>query len=566
MPTAPICNICKSKLKPLGTHPEDLESWQEDPIWLNDPILTQHGLAGDSYFGKTNIKKIHIDQLIVYWSGICTSLSIAFPPKLTMFLATKQKSISKADIVSLRLVVEQCLEESGLTIADYFKRDKYGEEEYTTAQVDWTDVDRIEKVPYIPERCSIKAIHVEELRRGISLGFWKETWDPTIPAVTLNRERINFIPGWGDITPNIAYVRGLVDGDHSWEWTSAFSIAMPYFLFPTVTQKQTINIGGTLALTAEQEVIPNLTPNEYGAFDTTTNAFSLPLGQGHFRVALKGSPGQYVEYHITSSSFSGSWANLTGNYTSGTVTTFPDLAEVVVTFYREGKLEGTWDKYRFSTDILNTNPGVGKLKFNRADLTGTPGRVVIMRIAYTYIEDSEPVSIEEILKKLKPMSIRITDPMSLIMPTLNIGSTFTTTIIEGVSGLGPFVSSPGFCISIRLTVIYPGGNSLFQSLNYYWGTPGYRYYNGSYPLLPYPDNTFIINPIATHSGEFKRNLYEDYKVQFPTAINAIITGVIFSHTMTNMDYAHPYTFPTWAWSSHSSINVAFNDTFIKPIE
>jgi hypothetical protein len=208
MPTDPICNICKSKLKPIGTQPADLESWCADPIWLNDPIFTQHSLAGVGYSGKTNSKKIHIDQLIVYWNSVCTLLLVPFPPSLTQFLTTKQKSITKADIVSLRLIVEQCLEKVGVTIADYFKGDKYGEVEYETTQVDWTDVDRIEKVPYLPERCSIKAVHIEELRRGMLLNvLWEETWeqgpvtDPPLPLEPMIHDSGSytypFVPGGG---------------------------------------------------------------------------------------------------------------------------------------------------------------------------------------------------------------------------------------------------------------------------------------------------------------------------------------------------------------------------------
>lgn len=175
----PICNICKSKLKVPGTQPLSKELWCEDPIWLNDPILTTHSLAGPGYSGRNNTKKAHIEQLIVYWNYVASILLVPFPPNLTQLLSTKQKSITRVDIVSLRLVVEQCLAAVGYTIVDYFKWDKYGITEYTTTQRDWTDVSRVGGIPYVPERCSIKAVHIEELRRGFLPGtvLWQETWE-----------------------------------------------------------------------------------------------------------------------------------------------------------------------------------------------------------------------------------------------------------------------------------------------------------------------------------------------------------------------------------------------------
>jgi len=56
-----------------------------------------------------------------------------------------------------------------LTIEDYFKFDRWGTETEST-QTDWTDIDRSEGYPNLPID-SLRAIHIEELRKGIQTLF-----------------------------------------------------------------------------------------------------------------------------------------------------------------------------------------------------------------------------------------------------------------------------------------------------------------------------------------------------------------------------------------------------------
>ena len=160
------CPICKSHLtSPTG--PVD----PADPRWTDDPVKTARGLAGEEYVGITPIRHYHIKQLQDYYQY---SLTEAGLPEVEMFPVDDLTSPTKCHVEQLRLVIEDLLEASGLTIADYFKSNKYGET-YTTSQVDWTDVDREqtghEGEPLFPPTVvAVRAIHIEELRRGCLLG------------------------------------------------------------------------------------------------------------------------------------------------------------------------------------------------------------------------------------------------------------------------------------------------------------------------------------------------------------------------------------------------------------
>ena len=568
MPTDPICNICKSKLKSEGTQPADLSSWLEDPIWLNDPIFTPYSLAGPGYSGEINIKKIHIDQLIVYWSSVCTLLSVPFPDKLTQFLTTQHKSVTKADIEALRLVVEQCLEEVDATIADYFKGDKYGEVEYTTAQVDWTDVDRIEKVPYLPERCSIKAIHIEELRRGLMPGFWKETWDPA--STNVNHALLHFVPTY-PLQDSIK--SGFVDGDHSWVYRSSLELDNIYPLLPAdLSQQHIIDIGPTAEISASAELIPDMALNEFGCMASIETPLTIQYVIGYYILSLTSNPSQYVSYKMVSCSIGGTYSTIVSMYVDGTVTTFPDLSPVTIKLVRKGEIQETYN-YIFLTNTMNSNPGIGKLKFNKSDLTSpTTGGSITMYICNSYYGEGGGVEIiNEFLQKFKKMNIKVTPKLHYHMPTLTLDYTTTSTILES-SGLPGYrlyppsaeIACPGFYISIAISVTFSGG-ILYKHLNYYWGTPGYEFYSGSFRKKAYPENTYILNTLPEYDGEVKRNIYDDCMEQFPYGTNFEITGVILGQTMTNFCYAHPGAWVPNSWKTNSTIDINFNDIFIKSI-
>jgi len=160
MPTGSQCPICKSNFNATGpTGP--------DPLWVDDPVKTPRGLAGEEYTGITPIRHYHIQQLQNYYQYVLTQVGL---PPVEMISVDNTKSPTHTHIEQLRIIIENILDNAGLTIADYFKSNKYGET-YTTTQTDWTDVDRSSGKPLLPVSLDVKAIHIEELRRGMIVGF-----------------------------------------------------------------------------------------------------------------------------------------------------------------------------------------------------------------------------------------------------------------------------------------------------------------------------------------------------------------------------------------------------------
>lgn len=148
-----ICPVCKSTLE--HTH-ESL-----DPLWLDDPMLTPQGLSGSGYYGETPIRWTHIKQLQEYYQALAEELSVTIPTWLAVGLGVPAQN---AHIDQLRQVVEILLSTAGLTLAEYFQGDKYGNT-YSTTQVDWTNCVRISDLPLLPVG-PIRALDIEELRRG----------------------------------------------------------------------------------------------------------------------------------------------------------------------------------------------------------------------------------------------------------------------------------------------------------------------------------------------------------------------------------------------------------------
>lgn len=156
------CPICKSLLVPTGT--------PEDPIWVEDPICTRGGLAGVEYVGQTPIRVAHLVQLQIYYTYIATQLGVT----LDTWVSIGSGQIKAIHVVQIRIAVEQILTALGRTLVDYFSGDKYGNI-YTSTQIEWTDCARTNGIPYIPKGAPIRAIHIEELRRGtIIISGWLE--------------------------------------------------------------------------------------------------------------------------------------------------------------------------------------------------------------------------------------------------------------------------------------------------------------------------------------------------------------------------------------------------------
>lgn len=155
------------------------------PFWSNDPILTPLGLSGDDYKGMDLPKLIHYQELREYYNNLETDLGLTntvWTDDLTD--TTKKFTPKKEYIEELRTAIEALLLEKDLNIIDYFSLDRYGNAIETT-QTDWTDIERGEfNSPLLPDKTIIKAIHIEELRRGIYLiAMFLETWTDNTPTL-----------------------------------------------------------------------------------------------------------------------------------------------------------------------------------------------------------------------------------------------------------------------------------------------------------------------------------------------------------------------------------------------
>jgi len=165
------CPLCKNTINNTrGLRGEDGVDERGDPIpfWTDDPILTQQGLAGNDYKGKNPMRWVHIKELQNYYGELESDLGLDITEWLTV---SKTEPCRHVHIEQLRIVVEAILTSVGKTIANYFEFDRLGNPVITT-QEDWTDVDRptsganVDK-PLIPTSAPLRAIHIEELRRGV---------------------------------------------------------------------------------------------------------------------------------------------------------------------------------------------------------------------------------------------------------------------------------------------------------------------------------------------------------------------------------------------------------------
>lgn len=212
-----ICPICKTD--------HSLPVSADNPSWLEDPIPTPSGALGVK--GVCSFQRAQLDELRAYWTYIAGRVGVTVPT--SFFKNARLSGLSRDAIVDLRIVVEACLSKLGHSISDYFKSDKYGNV-YTTTQLDWTDVDRSSGAPQLQRKVSIRAVHLEELRRGILPALLPEANIPkklTVDSWLIGSTwRFEFsgvcsTPSGGTVT--------------------LFSNASPLIVFPTILQSDPTN-------------------------------------------------------------------------------------------------------------------------------------------------------------------------------------------------------------------------------------------------------------------------------------------------------------------------------------
>jgi len=100
--------------------------------------------------------------------------------------------------------------------------------------------------------------------------------------------------------------------------------------------------------------------------------------KGHIIISGKTNPENFVIYSISALSDQAGYFTATATYIDGSVTTFTNNSDIIITFSRTGDkgltgntgLTGGFNlDYQFNTDTADTDPGNGLLKFNNADLS-----------------------------------------------------------------------------------------------------------------------------------------------------------------------------------------------------
>lgn len=131
-------------------------------VWLDDPIKTPKGEAGEDYIGFTYIKSIHIIELqdIRKQQEINVGIPVEERTTFTPIKIEGQKVyFYKRHLRELRESTEKILEATGQTKEDYFNYDEEGTEyNIENHQLDWHDLDLTKKF------LDIKAVHIEDLR------------------------------------------------------------------------------------------------------------------------------------------------------------------------------------------------------------------------------------------------------------------------------------------------------------------------------------------------------------------------------------------------------------------
>jgi len=222
MAEQPKCPTCHSKISVDSTHRnqgQDGVDENGDPIprWSDDPILTTRGFSGSTYTGRTDPRVTHIAELQEDRHTLEINSGID-PTEFSEITGDDdRRHVRKLHIIQLREAIEKILDANGISLEDYFKLDENGNPvspgPNDEVKTDWTDVAR--GVPYLnkdgsfttefelpsgemrpspsfPAGTRVRAIHIEDLRRAIQLG-WREFWSVSGGSTKMPADHAGFI-------------------------------------------------------------------------------------------------------------------------------------------------------------------------------------------------------------------------------------------------------------------------------------------------------------------------------------------------------------------------------------
>lgn len=185
--------------------PDDITSITPDlaPLWTEDPVLTFGGLNGPDFVGAQRIEDVSVEELQEIRANEEEEAGLSEIQK-TDFSDIIGQKVGLIHINELRESVEKILNITGSTLEQYFSRDAQGNivepGPNDTTKDEWTDVNRgeeyrrkdgttsgeftlpdgnTEQSPSIPFGTTVRGLHLEDLRRPILLGIWREFWSVT---------------------------------------------------------------------------------------------------------------------------------------------------------------------------------------------------------------------------------------------------------------------------------------------------------------------------------------------------------------------------------------------------
>jgi len=198
-----FCPTCHSRIGDQTTRQQGDEGVDADgnpiPRWTGDSVLTRNGFSGPEFIGqqRTGIlavfEELQEDRIALEEEAGFTE------EQKTKFSELSKQHIRNTHLIELRESTEKLLENNGSTLEEYFKTDADGNEALEpgpndTFKSEWTDVERgrlyirkdgtksgtftlpsgVEKdSPSIPANTRVRAIHIEDLRRFLSPGFFE---------------------------------------------------------------------------------------------------------------------------------------------------------------------------------------------------------------------------------------------------------------------------------------------------------------------------------------------------------------------------------------------------------
>lgn len=297
------------------------DNWDPLPYWTEDPLLTPRGLAGENYKGRNPVKAIHIYELQDYyyiaefaaglegddltdWLWVAPSV----PPN-SLYQDGVNAPIRNVHIEQLRMSVEKILDAKGYDLTYYFTHTRLGDE-IESPQTDWTDVDRSNGYPALPRGYPVRAIHIEELRKGIPPFPWKETWNPIDGNPEIQKVLVSTLPPFSAAKFELIDLLEAHYGDQHWTNTNLWLRAATSQSDYAGAGSAEASVTGRLAIEGGDITKKYIWESAFDLSATKTTGFAYTESLGQMRQthpnSFKSNIGQLID--------SGTMIRVSGNF------------------------------------------------------------------------------------------------------------------------------------------------------------------------------------------------------------------------------------------------------------